>query len=326
MNRISLNTVAREAGVSKTTASLVLNNKGDRYHIAKATAQRVINVSKRLGYHPNKIILNSFRGQSMVIGLLAPHFNTSESGEWLEFVIQEARTLNYQIITDTYQPNHGDLSRLIKDFSDYGVDGLIVLTPSTQQPVTVASLETKLPLIFAGQQPGNNEGLWVTDDFAGGINLLIDYLYRHNKRAIGYLGARPISPGQAEKRNTYLENYCQRFDIPPNIELLEQDNLNSESITQACFKLMERGANGLLFGEAGLALTAFSDPKFRDALGEDIFCASYGFHPSFQLISKGLIHSRSNTKQMAAQAIGMLIKTIQNEPIHSNSVKVLPYL
>lgn len=49
----SIQDIAVQAKVSKSTVSLVLNGKGDQLHISKETQQRVLETAKLLNYRPN---------------------------------------------------------------------------------------------------------------------------------------------------------------------------------------------------------------------------------------------------------------------------------
>jgi DNA-binding LacI/PurR family transcriptional regulator len=203
---------------------------------------------------------------------------------------------------------------------------MIVLSLQNASSTTGSGPGQGLPIVFAGKRPQNPEALSVTDDHASGITQLIEQLYRQNKRAIGYLGHEGKSIENNEKQETYLENYCQRFDIPPNINLLPNNHLNPEKIAQACFSLLNTGANSLLFEEPELAILAFSNSTFREAVQKGLICACYGDHPGFQLLNQELIYIKSNVPQMAKHVLEILMQSIKKEPINCGSVKVLPYL
>ncbi len=326
MKRVSLNTVARRAGVSKTTASLVLNGKASHYNIAAATIERVKQAALELKYNPNKLILNSFSGQSKVIGLIAPAFNISETGEWLQHLIPEARGRGYQIIPETDARNDSNTNTIIQEFLNFGADGIILLSCKTPENVssTWAEAETGIPLVFAGRGPISAKVCAVTDDFVNGINRLIEHLYRYNKRAIGYLGRDVQTFENIEKRETYLKSYCERFEISPNMELVTGTKMEGLEIVKSCYNLIKKGANSILFEDPELAVAAFSDTKLRRELQQRIFCASYGYHPAFKLIDENFIFVHSNIPLMAHHVIDSLVKLINGEAAESAVVKTLP--
>ena len=61
--------VAKEAGVSRTTVSLVLNNVTS-ISINEATRQRVVEVARKLNYHPDASGRKLVSGKSSTIGLV----------------------------------------------------------------------------------------------------------------------------------------------------------------------------------------------------------------------------------------------------------------
>lgn len=73
---ISLRDIAKEAGVSTATVSLVLSGKGRDFGIAKATRENVRKVANRLRYRPNLAARGLRKGQTYVVGLL--FFNPRE--------------------------------------------------------------------------------------------------------------------------------------------------------------------------------------------------------------------------------------------------------
>jgi hypothetical protein len=62
--------VARQAGVSRTVVSLVVNGKADRYGVAKATQEKVRAAIRRTGYVPNMFVRDLFlkRREAVAVG------------------------------------------------------------------------------------------------------------------------------------------------------------------------------------------------------------------------------------------------------------------
>ena len=59
--RTTLSDIAREAGVDKSTVSLVLNRNEASRRISEPTRQRVLETAKRLQYRPN-VLARAMRG------------------------------------------------------------------------------------------------------------------------------------------------------------------------------------------------------------------------------------------------------------------------
>jgi LacI family transcriptional regulator len=69
--RITLHDVARHAGVSQPTVSLVLGNHPTA-RVAAATRERVLAAARALGYRPNVVARSLVRGRSYALGVLVP--------------------------------------------------------------------------------------------------------------------------------------------------------------------------------------------------------------------------------------------------------------
>src|SRR5215213_5402900 len=75
LKRISHQDIAREAGVSRVTVSLILAGKDQT---SEQTRQRVLEVAGRLKYRPNLLVHGMQKGRSQSVGVIMPssmHFH-----------------------------------------------------------------------------------------------------------------------------------------------------------------------------------------------------------------------------------------------------------
>ena len=99
--------VAKEAGVSVTTVSRVMNDRG---YISEKTRKKVYDAMEKIGYHPNELAKNFFRQKTNIIGLILPDISISFYAEetkyieehlyknsMMERVHPEGRRLSYEI-------------------------------------------------------------------------------------------------------------------------------------------------------------------------------------------------------------------------------------
>ncbi|TPW09660.1 MAG: LacI family transcriptional regulator, partial [Acidimicrobiaceae bacterium] len=98
---VTIDDVAREAGVSTATVSRALRNHP---YVAETTRQRVLTAVERLQYVANSNASRLASGQSRTIGLLAPlltSWYTSEVVAGVEEVLAQAR---YDLLIGTANP------------------------------------------------------------------------------------------------------------------------------------------------------------------------------------------------------------------------------
>src|SRR3954469_18485778 len=69
LKRVSHQDIAREAGVSRVTVSLVLAGKDQT---SEETRKRVMEVAQRLRYRPNLLVQGMQTGRSHTVGVVVP--------------------------------------------------------------------------------------------------------------------------------------------------------------------------------------------------------------------------------------------------------------
>ena len=100
--------VAYRAGVSRTTVSLVLNNKYEASKISPKTVQKVLNAAADLGYVPNAAAQALVRRRSGTIGLiLSRSYHQITSDVYLtqvaDSLMQVAHDNNMHVLLDVLE-------------------------------------------------------------------------------------------------------------------------------------------------------------------------------------------------------------------------------
>ena len=90
--------VAREAGVSYSTVSRVINNNA---HVLPETREKVLNAMMRLGYVINQQARSLRGGRSQVIGLLVPDVGNNYVGEIIRGIDAELAAHQYDLMLYT---------------------------------------------------------------------------------------------------------------------------------------------------------------------------------------------------------------------------------
>lgn len=73
---MKLDEIARLAGVSRTTASYVINGKAKQYRVSDKTVEKVMAVVREHNYHPNAVAAGLRAGRTRSIGLVIPIWKT----------------------------------------------------------------------------------------------------------------------------------------------------------------------------------------------------------------------------------------------------------
>ena len=121
--RVSIVTVARQAGVALGTASMALS--GDS-RIAPATSQRVRQIAAKLGYRPNRTARGLVMNKSFLLALVAPQ-SQFRVMEVLAGAQAEAARHRYSVLTFVHDDTLAEERRHLQLALDCKVDGLMVM-------------------------------------------------------------------------------------------------------------------------------------------------------------------------------------------------------
>ena len=148
---ITIRDVAREAGVSVSTVSRVLNDKDD---VAPETYERVRDVIRRMGY-TSSLAARSLRShRTNVVGLIMPDVEFPFAIEVMKGVNRAITELGYELIVytggDTRKESTAERERRYVTLLNSSVtDGVILVTPAT------TDFSTASPVVVVDP---NNEG------------------------------------------------------------------------------------------------------------------------------------------------------------------------
>jgi DNA-binding LacI/PurR family transcriptional regulator len=300
MPRITLSNVAKEAGVSKTTASLVLSGKADHLNIAKSTQNKVLETAAILKYKPSKFNPARLNGHTGILLVLSTEFSSYEKSLWIESLIRKGWQSGYLIIPQLTQAN-----TCLEVVSQIPADGLIFIDPNSLPDDRAFLRNDPTPIVCGGFTIEENKGTDIAYELEKEINYLITKLYQRNKKAIGFLGGSTSSPDQNRIMNTYKENYCKRFEIEERIALIDNEN----QINEACHRLMEDGANGIIIENPELAEKALKSEAVRNQNNNGVVFACMGLTNINQYMREGtLITSNRNIEKLAEEVIFEIIK------------------
>lgn len=119
--------VAREAGVSKATVSLVLNGRASPLRISDATRVNVLAAAARLSYTPNHAARSLRRRRTGAIMLVVSRVVNPYYGEIATAALQAARARGYQL--DITEAGAADDERAaLANLRSGRVDGVVVAT------------------------------------------------------------------------------------------------------------------------------------------------------------------------------------------------------
>jgi len=317
--------IARHAGVSAATVSLVLRNSP---LVAAATRAGVQSSIDSLGYVYHRAAANLRTRLTYTVGLVIceitnPFYAELAAGiddaldqaGWVAFVANTAESPARQ-------------SRFIARMREHRVDG-ILLAPAEGSAAEVIDELTRqgTPVVQMLRRVGRQSADYVSADFRLGMTLAAEHLIRHGHQRIAFVGgARRVSP--ARDRTEAFRDVLPRFGLPigPIVN---------------CLPTREGGAAavGQLFRDKPNAPTAVVCHNDLCALGVMLGLADLGLKPGsdvavvgFDNIPEGALHRPSLTtvaigaREIGEEAARLLLRRIKSPGGSSESIILPPKL
>ncbi|WP_025841313.1 LacI family DNA-binding transcriptional regulator [Asaia platycodi] len=198
---VSLLAVAKEAGVSRATASLVLRNSP---LVAEPTRERVKEAMQRLGYIYNRGAANLRQNRTGTIGLVLsnianPFFSTLTAG------VEQANDTSEAIclIANTAESPERQ-NRQIRRLREHNVDGLIICPAIGSDQALIDELERLgLPYVQVLREIPNGRGDVVTADYAAGIEQAMAHLVETGRKRIVFIGSMEMHSAALARLDGY---------------------------------------------------------------------------------------------------------------------------
>lgn len=167
----TIHDVARKAGVSVTTVSRVLNNRG---YISEETRSKVYRCMEELDYQPNEIARSLLKKQSNIIGLIIPNVSNPFFGELAAHVESYAYQSGFKVLLCNSLMDPVKEKEYIEMMKKNRVDG-IIMGSHTLEVEEYKNL--RHPIVTLDRKIGSSIPYISSDNDAGGklaTRLLID--------------------------------------------------------------------------------------------------------------------------------------------------------
>ncbi|MFP1916407.1 catabolite repressor/activator [Lonsdalea quercina] len=145
---MKLDEIARLAGVSRTTASYVINGKAKQYRVSDKTVEKVMAVVREHNYHPNAVAAGLRAGRTRSIGLVIPDLENTSYTRIANYLERQARQRGYQLLIACSEDQPDNEMRCIEHLLQRQVDAIIVSTSlPPEHPFYQRWVKDPLPII-----------------------------------------------------------------------------------------------------------------------------------------------------------------------------------
>lgn len=191
---VTLQDVAREAGVSPATASRALNSPE---LVAPARREHVRQVAAQLGYRPNRAARELITGRTGNLCLVVPDLENPFFAAVAKGVQARARALGLAVVVADSEED-GRLEAELVGRLGAQVDGVVLCSPRMPDEALDEALTHAVPLLLVNRE--HRGAASVVIDNADGVRQAVAHLHALGHRRLAYAGGPAGSWSDARRR------------------------------------------------------------------------------------------------------------------------------
>lgn len=234
----TIDEVARELGISKTTVSRAISGKG---RISAETRARVRAFIESHNYRPNAVAKGLAQSKTYNIGLVLPSdYAVSELPffqKCMAGICEMAASQDYDVVLSLVTEQ--DVSHLRRILNNRKVDGVISARTMVQDPVINLLREEQLPFAVIGRCDAP-EPIQVDSDHREACKELISILLMKGVRRIGLVGGNSQHWVSKHRLEGYLDAHEEQ-GVLVDQKLIRMDQSNDLQVSKTVDELLELG-------------------------------------------------------------------------------------
>lgn len=315
--KITSHDVAREAGVSRTTVSYVLNNV-EAANISEFTRQRVLETATELGYVPNAAAQMLAGQRARIVGLVFPRTDPHLAThlfllQVMDGLIRTVEQAGIRLLIDSVDGSMADAyTDLVRAKR---IDGLILIDAPSDDPAIHRLAQDDFPVVTLGYQ--RTEFCSVDVDNRAGAQQATEHLLSLGHTRVGCITDCPLRPTQVNARLVGYQAAVTAAGLPVDQTLIAEGRFSPESGLAAMNQLLAQperptavfvASDVVAFG----AIQAIHQHGLR--IPEDIAVVGFDDVPLASFCTPPLSTVRVPAVAMGQRAGELLVERIAGEP------------
>lgn len=189
---MTLDEIAKLAGVSKTTASYVINGKAQKYRISEKTQQKVMAVVNEYNYRPDHAASALRAGNSRSFGLIIPDLENTSYARLAKLIEQNSRQAGYQILIACSDDDPETEISAAEALVSRRIDALFVASSIPNASEYYLKMQNLGTPVIAIDRPLDDEyfACVISEDYGAAYDLTSSLL-AEDVKTVGLIGALP---------------------------------------------------------------------------------------------------------------------------------------
>lgn len=328
MKNKSIKDIAQDLGVSKTTVSFVLNQKGDEKNISKKTQQKILDYIKEVNYQPNQIAKSLKQGTTNTIGYLVPDISNpfyAKMGRIIEDLLWEK---GYHLLIGSTDEEKEKEERLLNMFVNRQVDGLILASCFIQGKTLQALSQQNFPMVFFDREDPDFSANYIVVENKNSMREAIQKTIDAGAKKMGLLSITP----DVYSLKLRIEGYKQalvsnQLAIDDELIRIVDANYLKESTFKELQVLIEAGVDVIAFTNNQITATAIwlMNMHYPEKVHELTF-VSFDNLDLFDYSLPKVISVAQPLDDIATESVNILAEVISTKESKNKRIELQPKL
>jgi LacI family transcriptional regulator len=237
--KLTIQDIARLAGVSKATVSRVLNHKPD---VDPVTRERILRIMDEQGFVPSATAAGLAGGRPRLIGVLVPSLLSPFIPEIVQGVAEIIENSSYELILYS-NPHNKDRNAALDRILDARLTaGLVAILPGASSEHLTHLYEQSFPIVMIDDQGRPTSIPWVGADNRAGAYQAVRHLISLGYQRIAHIRG-PASYQCSQERYEGYHQALLEAGLTPDPSLVVQGTFeiaSGRAAAQTLFTLAER--------------------------------------------------------------------------------------
>jgi LacI family transcriptional regulator len=197
--------VAKVAGVSQTTVSRVLQNRGN---VEESTRQRVLKALEDTGYVPNLQARAMRMRRTGLVGVVTGRITNPFYPQLLDGLAQALAAADLRMaLWASDEPASSTVA--VQAIQGGAADGLIFTTATPDDPALRQAVSQGLPIVLVNRSISGLQCDQVTSDNVGGGRLVAEYFLQHGHTDVAVVGGNDLISTGRERREGFVSAFAE---------------------------------------------------------------------------------------------------------------------
>lgn len=328
--RVTSYQVAKRAGVSRTTVSLVLNGVPG-ISISEETRRRVLQAAEELGYVPNAAARSLVSGQTLTIGLVVSHAEHLQVDAYIPQLLYSlshtSHQHGYRVLLETVE----DVSRpdaYLELVRGQRIDGLIVVNIRSDDSQLPELIRRNFPVVLIGFRlwPGLESKIYsVETDDQEASERATRHLIALGHTRIAHITFSPENYYATQSRHRGYRHALEAAGLEYDPALVQFGNYSAASGYEAMQRLLRRKPypTALFAGNDTIALGAMAAIHEKGLrIPQDIAVVGYDDIPTALYMTPPLTTVRVPAVEQGRLAVEMLSSLMRGNPPEHTHIRL----